>query len=191
MPVRATRAALGALAFLSALLLGSARASADTDERYSTDLALGLVAGHAWADGWIEDGVYHYRGPDPLRRQFREAAEAAGGRWRAAGQATRVVGLDDLGLVTHGSLTNQVLTGSRNLRLGVIVGMVQCEGSNDGLVWDNPTRATAESVVRLFATVGIEAHIRGDRFFRVYVEQHDFDFFRTLPFASRARVPGA
>ena len=159
---------------------------------YSHDLALGIVIGYAYSDGSIEHGTYLYdKGGEGLADQFRAAILDAGGTVSPMGEfAAKSIGLPDLGLETHGPLTAAVLQGSADLRMGVLTGMVQCEGDPKGLVWDSPIRSTAESVVALLATFGITAKLRGSSFFDVVVGPEAFPFFQSLPVAVRDRVPG-
>ncbi len=160
---------------------------------YSRDLALGIVIGYAFADGEIQGGRYTYeQGGDGLADQFRAAILDAGGTVVPKGfYGASSAGLGDVGMVTHGPLTNAVLQGSADLRLGVLTAMVQCEGDPRGLVWDNPSRATAQSVVALLATFGIVGRIQGSNFFDVTVGPEAFAFFQALPVAVPDRVPGA
>jgi hypothetical protein len=160
---------------------------------YSADLALGIVAGYAMADGRIDGGVYTYEvGGEGLADQFRAAILDAGGTVVPRGDyAASSSGLRDLGLVTHGALGPQVLDGSADLRRGVITAVVQCEGDPQGLVWDGASRPAAESIVALLATFGVSAQLRGSQFFDVVVGPESFPFFQALPVAIRDRVPGS
>jgi hypothetical protein len=159
---------------------------------YSRDLALGIVIGYAFADGKIAGGTYTYdQGGVGLGDQFRAGILDAGGVVVPHGQfAASSSGLPDLGMVTHGPLTAAVLQGSADLRRGVLTGIVQCEGSPAGLVWDNPSRQVSESVLALLATFGIAAKLRGTTFFDIVVGPESFAFFQSLPVAVHERVPG-
>ena len=169
-----------------------ARPSRAFPRLYSRDLALGIVIGYSFSDGKIVSGAYTYdQGGEGLGDQFRAAILDAGGKVQAHGAlAATSTGLADLGMVTHGALSAAVLQGSADLRRGVLTAMVQCEGSPDGLVWDNPSRAASESVVALLATFGITAKLRGTTFFDVVVGPEAFAFFQSLPVALPDRVPG-
>jgi hypothetical protein len=171
----------------------TARALRATPRVYAPDFALGIVVGYAFADGEIAGGTYTYdQGGEGLGDQFRAAIIDAGGTVQPRGAyAARSQGLPDLGLVHHGPLTARILTGSENLRRGVLTGIIQCEGGIDGLVWDNPSRPVSQSVVDLLATFGISAELRGRSFFSVYVGPPDFPFFQALPVAVKDRVPGS
>ncbi len=80
---------------------------------YSADLALGIVAGYAFADGQIAGGTYTYdMGGDGLADQFRGAILDAGGTVVPHGShGASSSGLRDLGLSTHGALTRPCSTG--------------------------------------------------------------------------------
>ena len=160
---------------------------------YPADLALGIVAGYAFADGEIHGGTYTYEmGGDGLADQFRAAILDAGGTVVPRGEyGASSSGLRDLGLSTHGALTSTVLNGSADLRRGIITAVIQCEGDPSGLVWDGPSRPAAESVVTLLASLGVTARLRGTQFFDVVVGPESFPFFQSLPVALRDRLPGS
>jgi hypothetical protein len=160
---------------------------------YTADLALGIVAGYAFADGQIQGGTYTYEmGGDGLADQFRAAILDAGGTVVPRGEyGASSSGLRDLGLSTHGALMSGVLNGPADLRRGVITGIIQCEGDPTGLVWDGPSRPAAESVVTLLASLGVTARVRGTQFFDVVVGPESFPFFQSLPVALRERLPGS
>jgi hypothetical protein len=195
-PLSAAGSASSRQAARAAEALGPAQASAQATHAfprvYSRDFALGLVVGYAFSDGRINGGTYAYdQGGDGLADQFRAGILDAGGRVVPNGMyAATSSGLPDVGMVTHGPLSSTVLNGSQDLRLGVVTAMVQCEGDPAGLVWDNPSRATAESVVTLLASLGVASHVRGTSFFDVVVGPESFPFFQSLPVAVRDRVPG-
>jgi hypothetical protein len=212
---RAAGVAVGAFAVAAALALATVRTSggAGTDiaaaspiapvaaaakaqrvlpRLYTADLALGIVAGYAFADGQIQGGTYTYEmGGDGLADQFRAAILDAGGTVVPRGEyGASSSGLRDLGLSTHGALSSTVLNGSADLRRGIITGIIQCEGDRSGLVWDGPSRPAAESMVTLLASLGVTARLRGTQFFDVVVGPESFPFFQSLPVALRDRLPG-